>query len=287
MGGISVPPGWTLRTLRGAETRVIEGNIGVNVLEITQCRHLLVERIYSSLTLPLEDGGSTPLDVYIPRAEGDYLYSLVRHHKPAMTVEVGLANGLSALFITAAHAENSIGGRHVAIDPYQRTDWNNVGVGLIRQAGFADYLRLIELPSHQALPDLEREGVKAGLIFIDGAHSTDYVFSDALCSDRILAVNGLLAFDDSDWPAVQPVIRYFVTNRHYEPAHPEIIIEPPPGRPFALGRLLCRLPVLRDRLRSDFVRLPADLGIVGRCVVLRKLREDDRDSQNRHGHRVF
>jgi predicted O-methyltransferase YrrM len=256
-------------------------------MTIIPCNHPLVQSIYQSRTLPLESGGTTPLNVYIPREQGDYLYTLVRHYKPKTTIEVGLANGLSALFLTAGHADNGIGGRHIAVDPFQKTDWNNVGVGLIRHAGFADMFRLVELPSHQALPALELEGVRAGLIFIDGAHLTDYVFSDALCSDRILETQGLIAFDDSDWPAVQPVIRYFLANRHYQPAHPEVIIEPPPGRPSQIGRLVSRMPALRDQLRPDFVKLPSDLGILGRCVVLRKLQDDNRNSQDRECHRRF
>lgn len=256
-------------------------------MRIIECHHPLVDQIYASRTLPLEAGGTTPLNVYIPREQGNFLYSLVRHYKPSLTIEVGLANGLSALFISAAHADNAIDGQHIAIDPYQRSDWNNVGVGLLRQAGLTSRFRLIELPSHQALPDLEREGVRAGLVFIDGAHLTDYAFTDALCSDRLLEVNGLLAFDDADWPSVQPVIRYFLANRHYVPAHPEIVIEPPPGRPSRLGHMARRIPVLRQRLRTDFLHLDTDLGIAGRCVVLGKTKQDDRDSQNRGAHRSF
>jgi len=228
-----------------------------------------------------------PLNVYIPREEGDYLYSLVRHYQPTVTVEVGLGNGLSTLFLCAAHADNGLGGRHIAIDPCQRSQWNNVGVGLVQQAGLKEHLRLVELPSHQALPDLEREGIRAGLVFIDGAHLTDYVFADALGADRLLTAPGLLAFDDSDWPAVQTVIRYFLANRHYQPAHPEIVIEPPPGRPSLALRLLRRLPLIHDRLRSEFARPAAELGILGRCVVLRKLKDDDRNSQDPAAHRAF
>ena len=254
---------------------------------VAPCKHALIEAVYSSRTLPLVSGGTTPLNVYIPREEGDFLYSLVRHYRPAVTVEVGLANGLSALFLCAAHADNALGGRHIAIDPFQQTEWNNVGLGLLRQAGLDQAFRLVELPSHQALPDLEREGIRAGLVFIDGAHLTDYVFADALGADRLLTTGGLLAFDDSDWPAVQTVIRYFLANRHYQPAHPEIVIEPPPGQPSLAGRVLRQLPFLKHRLRSDVACPAKELGILGRCVVLRKLLDDDRNSQDPASHRQF
>jgi predicted O-methyltransferase YrrM len=227
----------------------------------------------------------------VPREEGDYLYSLVRHYKPAVTLEVGLANGLSALFMTAAHRDNGGNGMHIAIDPFQRTDWQNVGVQLMERAGLGDRLRLVELSSHQALPDLEREGVKVGLAFIDGAHLTDYVFCDFLGTDRLLEVGGLMAFDDSDWPAVKPAIRYAISNRGYEPAHPEVVVQPPTTELTAKTRALRwaagRVEGLGSRMRPEFMKSDAELGIEGRCVVLRKTREDTRDSQNPRSHYDF
>jgi predicted O-methyltransferase YrrM len=249
-----------------------------------------VEDIYTKRLLPLKGGGTTPLDVYIPREEGDYLYSLVRQRRPALTVEVGLANGLSALFIAAALRDNGAG-THIAIDPFQHTDWRDIGIGLLRQAGLADLVRLIEKPSHQALPQLEQEGIHAGLVFIDGAHLFDYAMADFLGADRILEVGGLIAFDDSDWPAVRPVVRYVLSNRHYRVAYPGLVIEPPPGRPTLPGRLLRglgrRVPWLGARLREDFLHPDRDLGTEGRCVVLENLAEDDRNSQDRSAHRPF
>lgn len=260
-------------------------------LTITPCPHPLVHRVFSTRLLPLESGGTTPLNVYIPRDQGDYLYSLVRHYRPAVTIEIGMANGLSTLFLAAAHRDNDAGGRHIAIDPFQATDWHNVGVGLIRQAGLADIVRHVPLPSHQALPDLEREGIRAGLIFIDGAHLTDYVFADFLVADRILDVGGLIAFDDSDWPAVNTVIRFVLSNRAYEVAHPEIVIEPQPNRPTLPAKLIRALARrstwLANRLHPTFLHPNHSLNIATRCVTLRKTGDDTRDSQERAFHHPF
>jgi predicted O-methyltransferase YrrM len=262
-----------------------------NEFTLLHCEHTLIEGIFRDRRLPLEAGGTTPMDVYIPREEGDFLFSLVRHYCPKLTVEIGMANGLSSLFLALAHSDNGPDGRHIAIDPYQQSEWGGVGMGLIRQAGLAARVRLVEQVSHQGLPMLEREGLRAGLIFIDGAHLFDYALTDFLVSDRILDIGGLIAFDDSDWPAVQGVIRYALTNRHYEVAHPEIVIEPPPGRPklaVRASRFVARsLPPLATRLKSDFLVPSENLGIIGRCVVLRKTAEDDRDSQSPDSHRPF
>jgi predicted O-methyltransferase YrrM len=251
----------------------------------------LVETIYRDRVLPLEGGGTTPLSTYIPQEEGDYLYGLVRHYRPSLTIEVGMAYGLSTLFLAAAHRDNGPDGRHIAIDPYQHLDWRGVGMGLIRQAGLAGRVRLIEEPSHQALSSLEKEGVHSGLIFIDGSHLFDYVITDFLVSDRLLDTGGLIVFDDSDWPAVQSTIRYILANRHYEVAFPEVVIEPPPGRPSLATRLLrgmaAVMPPLGVRLRSDFLNPPERLKTQGRVVVLRKTAEEDRDSQARSLHYPF
>ena len=40
-------------------------------------------------------------------------------------------------------------------------------------------------------------------------------------------------------------------------------------------------------MRSDFVHPDAEMGIRGRCVVLRKDAGDDRDSQAQESHREF
>jgi predicted O-methyltransferase YrrM len=252
--------------------------------QLLPCRHPLVEETYQKRSIPLADGTTAPMDVYVPREEGDYLYSLVRHHRPSLTVEVGMANGLSTVFIAQALKENGQG-RHVAIDPFQFSDWKGAGVTLLRQAGLDGLVELIEKPSHQALPELEARGAVAQFVFVDGSHLFDYVIADFLCCDRLLEVGGLLAFDDSDWPAISRALRYVVTNRHYQVAYPEIVIEDARFTPTLSGKVLRRLgkavPKLGEKIRPDFLVSNHEMGIQGRCVVLKKLGPDDRDSQSR------
>jgi predicted O-methyltransferase YrrM len=229
------------------------------------------------------------MDTYIPREQGDYLYSLVRHIRPKCAVEIGMANGLSTLFIASALHENG-DGRHIAIDPFQSSDWGEAGITAVRQAGLDALVEVIEKPSHQALPELEQSGTLAQFIFIDGNHLFDYVLTDFLCCDRILEVGGLLAFDDSDWPAIIQVIRFILANRDYEVAFPEVVIEPPPITPSLPSRLLRlagrALPPLESKLRPDFIAPSHVLGVKGRCVVLRKVGPDVRNGQSKF-HKSF
>src|SRR5262249_4741409 len=145
-------------------------------LPMIRCPSAVAEEAYTTRQIPTADGSRVPMDVYIPREEGDYLYSLVRQLRPTRTIEVGMANGLSSLFIAQALRDNGTG-RHTAIDPFQKSDWHGAGMALVKSAGLADLVELIELPSHQALPDLERAGVRAEFVFIDGSHLFDYVLT--------------------------------------------------------------------------------------------------------------
>jgi predicted O-methyltransferase YrrM len=268
--------------------RANDANIIANgELRLLRCANPLIEEVYGQRSIWLSDGTSAPMNVYIPREQGDYLYSLVRDVRPALSVEVGMANGLSTFFIAEGLRENGHG-RHVAIDPFQSTDWRGAGVALLRKAGLESLVELRESFSHQALPQLELEGARAQFVFIDGAHLFDYVIADFLCCDRILDVGGLIAFDDSDWPAVSQAIRFVLANRKYEVAFGEVVIEPPRITPTLFGRVLRStgkaMPKLGSKLRADFMKPNDELGVRGRCVVLRKLGNDDRDSQSRFHH---
>jgi predicted O-methyltransferase YrrM len=214
---------------------------------------------------------------------------LQRAVRPTRTVEVGMANGLSTQFIAQALRENGAG-RHLAIDPFQFTDWSGIGMAMLQHAELKDLVELIEKPSHQALPELEQTGVRAQFVFIDGNHLFDYVIADFLAADRLLDVGGLMAFDDSDWPAITEAIRFIVLNRSYEVAYPNVIIEhaiyTPTRAARALRWLARRAPQFAAKFRHDFLKPSFELGLRGRCVVLRKMADDNRNGQTRF-HKPF
>jgi hypothetical protein len=76
-----------------------------------------------------------------------------------------------------------------------------------------------------------------------------------------------------------------LTNRDYEIFPTNIVIEPNPGRPRLVSRALrwfARRSVSLQRLvRNDFTVPDCELGIEGRCVVLRKTSDDRRHALRR------
>jgi len=262
-----------------AWTRPIDRNF-----EFQSTGSTFIDAVFSSRTLIDADGQTRDLDTYIPASQGDLLYSLVHYLKPERTLEVGLANGISALHI--ATALNELGhGKHLAIDPFQQTDWRNVGMVTLQRAGLDHLVTLDQRPSHWAIPDLDEAEQRIQFAFIDGSHLLDYVMTDFMTIDRILDVGGLIAFDDSDWPSILNVIRFAIANRGYTVFPTDIVIEPNPGRPRFVSRVLRKL-VLRSKslqrlVRNDFTFPDRDLGIEGRCVVLRKTADDQRHALRR------
>jgi predicted O-methyltransferase YrrM len=148
--------------------------------------------------------------------EGRHLYNLVRENKYTHTLEVGLAMGASAAWICQAHADNG-GGSHIAIDPNQSTQYENLGRLLVDRCGLSKYLTVVELPSYRALPII-LEQILAGsrpklqLIYIDGLHLFSSTLLDFFYSDLILEIGGVIVVDDIRHKGVGKFLKYAITN---------------------------------------------------------------------------
>ena len=146
----------------------------------------------------------------IEREQGEALRRLATAEGASRTIEVGLALGMSALFLCRAVLER--GGRHVAIDPYQDRSWKGAGVRTLREAGVEDMVEVIEEESQLALPRLVREGREFDFAFIDGDHRFEGVFLDLYYMTRLVRAGGLVVVDDMWMPAVRLAVAYVERN---------------------------------------------------------------------------
>ena len=174
----------------------------------------ILASMYGSQPQPGTGGAVYEIDAVtrIPRARGDLLYAYAAELKPDQTLEVGLAYGFSTLFLLSALRDQGRG-HHLAIDPYQSSDWHGVGAARARQLGMVDRFTLLEERSEHALPRLALEGKQAQLIFIDGDHRFDATLLDFTLCDRLLSEGGIIALDDTWMPSVQRVVSFVVRNR--------------------------------------------------------------------------
>lgn len=166
------------------------------------------------------DGTSRPLESEVSEVEGEYLARLVEQVKPAASIEIGLACGVSALFICEALAKNG-GGRHIVIDPGQLTatpfdDWQGTGLANLERAGYRHLVDFRNAPSEIELPRLLEQGVRAQFAFIDGWHTFDHALVDFFYINRLLDVGGVVAFDDADLPQITKLLSFIAVLPAYE-----------------------------------------------------------------------
>jgi predicted O-methyltransferase YrrM len=172
--------------------------------------------MYATARARTIDGESIGLHSVVPPEFANALYALVREERPELVLEVGLAQGATALSIATALDENGRG-RLVSIDPFQQDRWQGTAIAALERSGLSHLHTLVEQPDYIALPRLlEDWGSAVDLAYIDGRHSYEYALLDFFYVDRLLKIGGVVGFNDCDWPAVIPTLRFLSRYRRYE-----------------------------------------------------------------------
>src|ERR687895_2672270 len=170
-----------------------------------------LDRSYGRGSVPGTAGNTIELAPHsIEREQGKALRDLAIAEGAERTIEVGLALGMSALFLCQAVLPR--GGRHVAVDPFQAESWNGAGMRTLREAGVEDLVEVIEEESQLALPRLVTECREFDLAFVDGDHRFEGVFLDLYFMTRLVRPGGLVVVDDMWMPAVRTAVAYLERN---------------------------------------------------------------------------
>jgi len=177
-----------------------------------------LDRLYRDGTVVGDNGVEYKiLPIGVTRARGEFIAGLCRAERPAATLEIGMAWGLSTLFIldalTIAGAARP--GCHVVMDPYQATTYHNAAIRTLRDAGAAELVEFHGEPSGLVLPRLISEGRRFDFVFIDGDHRFDGVFIDFFFVHQLLRPGGLIVFDDPEFDGVYLTCRFAESNYGY------------------------------------------------------------------------
>lgn len=174
----------------------------------------VIDEVYEEGSVLDQHGVSCPLDAHsVSRRRGETIRDLVMSTGAASTIEVGLAWGLSCLFLCEGLLRSGCDTpRHLAIDPFQNSSWGNAGLILTRRAGLAPIVEFLELDSKVALPRLMDVGDRFDFGFVDGDHKFESVFTDLLFMTRLVKPGGLIVVDDVWMPAIRLAIAYFEEN---------------------------------------------------------------------------
>ena len=148
---------------------------------------------------------------------GRLLGELCRAEGVGATLEIGMAWGLSTLYILEALAQaHPDASPHVVMDPYERERFHNGGLRAIRDADAEHMLEFYPEPSEIVLPRLIEQRRQFDLVFIDGDHRFDGVFVDAVLANKLLKPGAVMVLDDAWFDPVFLTCRFLETNYGYE-----------------------------------------------------------------------
>ena len=129
------------------------------------------------------------------------------------TIEVGLAYGVSALFVCEGLAINGDErARHTVIDPHQARSFGDCGRQALDDAGFTARLDVFAEESQRVLPRLLDDERRFDLAVLDANHRFDGVFVDLVYLGRLLHPGSIVFLDDYQLPGVARAAAFFVTN---------------------------------------------------------------------------
>jgi|RhiMetdeSRZDD1v2_1073273.scaffolds.fasta_scaffold614023_2 predicted O-methyltransferase YrrM len=148
----------------------------------------------------------------IPMRDGLQIYDVVRKIKPKKTLEIGFAYGVSTMYFLAGLRTNGFGA-HTAIDPFEETQWNGIGLMKVKEVGMQRSFEFMPERSHPALARLADRKQLFEIIFIDGAHLYDIAFADFVLADAVCTKGCYILLHDRWMSSVQRIISFIEKNR--------------------------------------------------------------------------
>ena len=172
--------------------------------------------IINTRQVTLQDGKQIRLDSHIDDKCGSLLQRTIKEIRPKVSLEVGLAYGVSTLYILEAMNDHG-GQKLVGMDPAQFDEhWQGGGLSNIRKAGFEALYEFYGSTSQKLLPELVKDDLRIDFAFIDGWHTFDHALVDFFYIDQMLNNGGVVVFDDVGYPSIRRLCEFIVTNRDYE-----------------------------------------------------------------------
>jgi len=175
----------------------------------------ILQKMMQTRQVTDHQGASMNLHSNINAQAGQMLQTWIKKVDCRNSVEVGLAFGVSSLYILdeLAGMPNTM---HYGIDPMQFNDrWHGLGLENIKRAGLDQYYKFFQEPSFTALPKIYETGKRFQFALIDGWHTFDYTLVDFFYIDKLLDINGVVVFDDVGYKAVRKVATFVLSNLDY------------------------------------------------------------------------
>ncbi|MFD2515645.1 O-methyltransferase [Pontibacter locisalis] len=240
---------------------------------------LTLREAYNQFKIESPSGEYIPLHSHTSKEQGLFLQNILEEIRPQRSLEVGLAYGISTLFILEKHREfENKTKSHIVIEPFS---WGGVAEHNIEKEGLAEYVEIRYQRSDEVLPRLYFDNIRIQFAYIDTTKVFDTVLQDFYFIDKILDVGGVVVLDDCNgkWPGVQRVARFINVLPHYKlmAAHNKsnLTLKKKLAN-LAISKFIKLIP-FKDKIHptSDF-ESDIDLGLDYNCLVFQKVSDDER-----------
>lgn len=239
-----------------------------------------LNKAFETSQIQMSDEVYVPLHSNTSKYQGLFLQQLFDDIKPEKTLEVGLAYGISALFILEKHKEyNHNEKSHIVIEPFP---WGGVAEYNIKKEGLFKLLKIFYQKSHDVLPVLYQQNERIQYAYVDTTKVFDIVLQDFYFIDKLLDVNGIIILDDCNggWPGVQRVARFINVLPHYKifktynksiRSIKRKIVEK------VVRSLINSVPFKDMFYPSSNFKTDEELGLDYSCIAFQKISEDSRN----------
>ncbi|MDP4285495.1 MAG: class I SAM-dependent methyltransferase [Bacteroidota bacterium] len=176
----------------------------------------LLENIFTSSLIENPQGKMVSLHSHTSRGQGIFLQGIFDQVKPKKTLEIGMAFGISSLFILEKHREYDHPNKsHIIIEPYP---WKGIAEYNFAKAGLFELTDIYYKKSYEILPGLVAENIRIQYAYVDTIKLFDNVMQDIFFIDKMLDVGGVIILDDcgGSWPGIQKAARFLNSLPHYE-----------------------------------------------------------------------
>ena len=125
------------------------------------------------------------------------LYSLIRILRPATAVEIGTYKASTTEAMARAIADNRFGKLHT-VDPFGAATVPNIIRRWPRELQAVTNVHLVD--SMLFFAEMQKNGERADLVFVDGNHDYEFALFDIQCAARLLNPGGFLVIDNIAQP---------------------------------------------------------------------------------------
>lgn len=238
----------------------------------------LLEEILETRTMETNSAGDTvTINSDTPKEQGLFLQKIYDQIKPKKSLEVGLAFGISTLFILEKCGEyDGEDKSHVVVEPFS---WGNAAVYNIEKAGLSKYLDIRRDLSDKVITEMYLKNERIQFAYVDTTKVFDTVLQDFYFIDKILDVGGAVIFDDASTGGINLVMRFINSLPHYEiiGKHEKIDY----GKKYRAGekvfqKLMKLIPFKKKFMPYYAFETSHQLGLDYRCIAFKKIKNDER-----------